>query len=418
MSFRHISLFSGVDAVGIAVRALGGETTATCETNPYCQQVLKLRLPDAEHFEDIRELAGEPGEEMMSGGFPCQDLSVAGLGKGLDGDRSGLWTEYARVISEVRPKLVLVENVPRLLGLHFERLLRDLFTIGYDCEWDVISAAAVGAPHLRERLWLLAYPHAEYEGPRAFGQPIKRSLLDLSEDGVKWPRAGYMRAGAVWESEPVAPRRTKRIDGKTYWAGVNLFGSGQLAMLPTPNARDWKDYGPSQGNRKSPNLGTAVHLFPTPSASSYGTNHGGAAGRVGQVRHSLESMARHDLWPAPSRAVGTGGPGRSEKRAGGLNLRTAAAEQNPGRGSLNPDWVEWMMGLPVGLTDLSCEEPIYHPYSEEPGPRVIASVPHRRERLSAIGNALVWLVPYWILSRYQANVGLPRTSHIRYEAFS
>lgn len=482
----HGSLFAGgVDGFSLAVGALGGRTVWNSEVNDYCARVLALRYPEAEQLGDVRELdAGVPRVDLLSGGFPCQDLSSAGNGAGLDGARSGLWTEFGRVIGLLRPELVMVENVPRLLGLHFERLLRDLYVLVYDCEWDVISAAAVGAPHLRERLWLLAYPSdGATAPPRALGRILRRCPLHIDSDGVKWPRAGAMCAGIVFESEPVAPRKTKRVDGRTYWVGVDLLSdfSWRARPWPSPNARDYKDVGdlacapvngllpravqmearglwptphgmpkdgavrvqgpsgnelgwavnrglfptPTNGDSRNSRNNTAGRtpggkhhsgttlsdlafngsLLPTPSAVSYDANQGGAAGRVSPVRHSLELMARQGLLPTPSRADGAGGPGTSPKRHGGKNLRTEVSKRQ--RGSLNPSWVEWMMAAPVGLTDVDCDEPVYVPFSEEPLPRVVERCPNRRRRLQAIGNSLVWLIPYWILSRYDERVGLP-----------
>lgn len=539
---RHVSTFAGCDAVGIAVEALGGRTVAYSEFDPtpkkgknakpgaleagpdgqqYNQRLLARRLPDAVALGDMTKIdwASVPEFDFASAGFPCQDLSAAGKGEGLDGKRSGLYVEVIRMIREARPKLVLVENVPRLLSLHFERLLRDLRDSGYDCEWDVISAAAVQAPHLRERLWLLAYPADDsFPAPRAMGAIKKICKLSLDDDGVKWPRSGLLVSGQVFELEPMAPRKTKRVDGRTYWVGVNLLGEGDGLLYPAS--------------------GELQRLLPSPSATSYGSNQGGAAGRTGQVRHSLESLARMgaleqpllptlnatdlngpnqldrrppgdndlptrvermeqglrpsprssdgsngvekglwptptstlgsngglvtpdkardggtlieavsqrmwptphgmprsncervqgasgnelrpvpasvdagsalgaetaDLWPTPSVADGHGGPGTSPKRTGGENLRTTVAKRE--RGSLNPDWVEWMMGLPVGWTDIDCESPVYRPFWDEPMPRVIKECPNRRQRLHAIGNSLVWLIPWFLLRRYSERCG-------------
>jgi DNA (cytosine-5)-methyltransferase 1 len=98
-----------------------------------------------------------PYVDVLCGGFPCQDISVAGRGEGIDGERSGLWAEYARLIRDLRPRYVIVENVAALLARGMERVLGDLAACGYDAEWDCIPASAVGAPHRRDRVWLVAY---------------------------------------------------------------------------------------------------------------------------------------------------------------------------------------------------------------------------------------------------------------------
>jgi DNA (cytosine-5)-methyltransferase 1 len=109
---------------------------------------------------------------VLCGGFPCQDLSYAGKGAGLEGERSGLWSEYARLIRELRPRYVVVENVSALLARGLGRVLGDLAASGYDAEWDCIPASAFGAPHRRDRLWLVAYPSGDDGGPRGTRRPV------------------------------------------------------------------------------------------------------------------------------------------------------------------------------------------------------------------------------------------------------
>src|SRR5262249_39831862 len=156
----------------------------------YCQRVLRKHWPDVPIWGDVRELSAEtladpvsgvlreqPGRgngtggtdtplfrfdgpqgiDLICGGFPCQDISVAGKGAGIDGERSGLWAEYARIIGEVRPRYAIIENVSALLGRGLQRVLWDLAQIGYDAEWHCIPASAVGAPHRRDRIWIVAY---------------------------------------------------------------------------------------------------------------------------------------------------------------------------------------------------------------------------------------------------------------------
>src|SRR5690606_28720166 len=102
--------------------------------------------PDARRFDDVRTVGAHnlAPVDLICGGFPCQDISVAGKGAGLDGERSGLWVEFARIVRELRPRFVVVENVPALLARGFGRVLGDLAACGYDAEWDCIPAAAVG----------------------------------------------------------------------------------------------------------------------------------------------------------------------------------------------------------------------------------------------------------------------------------
>lgn len=158
-----LDLFSGIGGFSLAGRWAGFVTVKFVEIDPYCQRVLAKHWPGVPIHDDIRTFDPKPlagAVDLITGGFPCQDISNAGRRAGIDGQRSGLWAEMARVIGLVRPRYVLVENVTALLGRGMGRVLGDLSAIGYDAEWHVIPAAAVGAPHLRERVWIVAHPNA------------------------------------------------------------------------------------------------------------------------------------------------------------------------------------------------------------------------------------------------------------------
>ncbi|HWV44569.1 MAG TPA: DNA (cytosine-5-)-methyltransferase [Nitrospira sp.] len=165
---RVLDLFSGIGGFSLGLERTGGfETVAFCEIEPFPRKVLAKHWPNVPCYEDVRTLTGERlaadgiAVDVICGGFPCQDLSTAGSGTGLDGDRSGLWFEFARLIREIRPQFVILENSPELLNGWMGDILRPLAQCGYDAEWDCIPARAVGAPHLRYRLWLIAYPSGD-----------------------------------------------------------------------------------------------------------------------------------------------------------------------------------------------------------------------------------------------------------------
>jgi len=163
-SLRVLDLFSGIGGFSLGLERAGMQTVAFCEIEPFPRAVLRKHWPNVPCYKDIRTLTAERlasdgiAADVICGGFPCQDISVAGKGAGIEGERSGLWSEYARLIGELRPRYVIVENVAALLGRGISRVLGDLSEIGYDAEWQVISAADVGAPHRRERVWIVAYP--------------------------------------------------------------------------------------------------------------------------------------------------------------------------------------------------------------------------------------------------------------------
>ncbi|MDF0543314.1 DNA cytosine methyltransferase [Sphingobium sp. H39-3-25] len=172
---RVLSLFAGIGGFDLGLERTGGfKTVAFCEIDPFCQRVLAKHWPEVPCYADIRELTADRlaadgiAVDIICGGFPCQDLSEAGRRAGIDGDRSGLWADYARLIGELRPRVAIVENVPELLsgggGQWFGRVLGDLAALGYDAVWHCIQAADLGAAHIRDRVWIAAYvPHTEEE---------------------------------------------------------------------------------------------------------------------------------------------------------------------------------------------------------------------------------------------------------------
>lgn len=163
----HIDLFSGIGGFALAARWAGVETVQFVEIDPFCQKVLKKHWPEVPIHDDVTTFRWD-GERpfLLTGGFPCQDVSLAGTGRGLSGERSGLWSEYARIIRDIRPRFVVVENSPGLLVRGMGTVLRDMAEAGYDAEWEVLSAQEIGAPHERERLFIVAYPHTEHGDTR------------------------------------------------------------------------------------------------------------------------------------------------------------------------------------------------------------------------------------------------------------
>ena len=154
------TLFAGIGGFDLGFERAGMVTRWQVEQDEFCRKVLARHFPHAKRYEDVRDVGASNLErvDVVCGGFPCQDISTGGAGEGIEGSRSGLWSEYARIISEIRPRYVVVENVTALLVRGLERVLADLAACGYDAEWDCIPASAIGAPHRRDRLWLVAYP--------------------------------------------------------------------------------------------------------------------------------------------------------------------------------------------------------------------------------------------------------------------
>ena len=294
---RVLSLFSGIGGLDLAAEWAGMETVAFCEIEPFAVQVLERRFPAIENHGDItrftnrtlRELGGSPFHrfkcpadyngtiDVIHGGFPCQDLSVAGKQAGLEGARSGLWFEMLRVIAECRPAFVLAENVRGAVNLALDTVYSNLVGEGYKVYPYVIPASAVGAPHKRERLFVVgvrkdvAYAYAE----RLQGR--ERGFAFLEQGAPALESASERGEGCLWPTPCVHGNYNRRGLSET-------SGDG---------------------------LATAVRMWPTPTA------------------HNAKEMA------APS----------EHQR----NTPTLAAQAG---GALNPPWVEWLMGWPIGWTDL------------------------------------------------------------------
>jgi DNA (cytosine-5)-methyltransferase 1 len=166
-----LDLFSGIGGIALALSEWV-KPIAYCENERYAQGVLLSRmrsgeLPVAPIWDDVRTLSRESllvDVDVISGGFPCQDISVAGNGAGLAGERSGLYFEIRRLVSELRPRFVFLENVPAITLRGLEQITLDFTQVGYDTRWTIISAAEIGAPHLRERWWLLAHDSSKRWG--------------------------------------------------------------------------------------------------------------------------------------------------------------------------------------------------------------------------------------------------------------
>jgi DNA (cytosine-5)-methyltransferase 1 len=211
MTLRVLDLFSGIGGFSLGLEQAGMRTVAFCECDPYCRRVLARHWPGVPIYDDVRTLTADAlrrdgiAVDLICGGFPCQDISTAGRGLGLAGERSGLWRDFARLIGELRPCFVVVENVAALLGRGLLDVLGDIAARGYDAEWQVVSACDVGAPHVRERVWLVAYPseaglsrHQPLWGRvcSAAGQASTQFGDRVVPCGAQWPQlGGYLRVG-------------------------------------------------------------------------------------------------------------------------------------------------------------------------------------------------------------------------------
>ena len=216
---KVLDCFAGIGGFSCGLERTGGfETVAFCEIEPFCQKVLNKHWPDVPVYSDIRELSRErlesdgiSGIDVITGGFPCQDISVAGKQAGITGERSGLWSELARLIGDIRPKYAIMENVTALIsgdrGRWFGRVLGDLAEIGYDAEWHCIPASELGANHHRDRVWILAYPKLYTDTSNR----IEKGQKDAIQGKRGEKRLARVSAGASPNAQVLADSNNQRL---------------------------------------------------------------------------------------------------------------------------------------------------------------------------------------------------------------
>lgn len=214
---NELALFAGIGGGILGGQLLGWRTRCAVELDPFARDILLARQAD-EHllrfpiWDDVRTFDGRPWRgaiDVISGGFPCQDISSAGAGKGLAGGRSGLWFEMLRIVGEVRPRLVFIENSPHLRTRGLGTVLEGLASLGYDARWGVLGAWHLGAPHKRDRMWILS--HADNGGEQF--QPKHAKAAEPSEAfGVA--RGEWECSHAHGENGRVEPGRRRGAGGE------------------------------------------------------------------------------------------------------------------------------------------------------------------------------------------------------------
>ncbi|MFH1807574.1 MAG: DNA cytosine methyltransferase [Pseudomonadota bacterium] len=375
MTIRIGSLFSGIGALDFAAQAcFDGRVVWHCEADSYCARVLERRWPDVPWYPDVRQLEGRVLEpvDVLVGGFPCTDLSTAGKGAGLTGKHSGLYFEMLRLVGELKPQHVVIENVQKLFFTYQPLLDEHFAALGYGLAWMYTSAANVGAGHWRRRVFVVGERGA---APR--GQMMK----PVGRDFTTWP--GYNGGGRSWPTPTAGDAKasgSRSLSSSKAHAGTSLTDAVRVDRTVS-GVRPWSTPTvamatngdcPSERRRRSPGL------------------------------HAQAAMAQEVRpWPTPNARDQRSGKGGAEapfnrRRVGSLQLTEVVG------GCLNPAWVEHLMGLPEGWTDLDVptqamvvlpEWPAWGGEEQRPWepPRLVAprSLVHRRARLKALGNAVV-----------------------------
>ena len=303
-----LDIFSGIGGFSIGLEAASMQTVAFCEINPFCRKILTRHWPSIPIFSDIttihkEDLKALPRIDVIAGGFPCQDISVAGKGGGINAKRSGLWKEFARLINDIRPKYAIIENVANLRSTGLISVLQDLWEIGYDAEWHCIPASAFGAPHRRDRIWIIAYPACLCKVGLSIGKEETESTFG----------DGYKNA-----SDPDC----KRCEHREYnQQGRCLPGNKNRKYPQTQQERDIRKSGASQ----------ICKIFPD--TDQQGLQRCGGFKEISPI-FTQEQIGMYYC----SRGIKQWGKEPSE-------VPRLKDER------LNPDWVEWLMGYPISWTD-------------------------------------------------------------------
>jgi DNA (cytosine-5)-methyltransferase 1 len=259
---NELALFAGAGGGILGGKLLGWRTVCAVEWEPYPASVLLARqndgsLPPFPIWDDVQTFDGNPWRgivDVVSGGFPCQDISAAGKGAGIDGERSGMWGEMARVIREVRPRFVFVENSPMLTSRGLGRVLGDLASMGFDARWGVLGAADIGANHQRDRIWIVAkwrgqLSHAQHDRIRRWEQQSqsieeKNANVAHSRYWRRWDKRIAERGqnpqgewatdsssfgrSSWWSTEPSIPRVADGVAARV--ERLKAIGNGQVPL--------------------------------------------------------------------------------------------------------------------------------------------------------------------------------------------
>lgn len=242
---RVLDLFSGIGGFSLGLERTGGfETVAFCEIEPFPRKVLAKHWPEVPCYEDVRTLTAErlaadgvSGIDVITGGFPCQDLSASGKQVGFEGERSSLYGEVLRLARDIRPGFIALENVANLLvgerGAWFGTLLGDLASIGYDAEWFYIPACWLGANHARTRVWIVAYPNEIGCRGLALGFDTLRQFERRASQEVWSPKLAPPAICGVDDGIPDRVDRLAALGNAVVPQIPELIGRAILASLET-----------------------------------------------------------------------------------------------------------------------------------------------------------------------------------------
>lgn len=251
-TWNILDTFAGIGGFSLGMEKTGRfKTVGFVEINPYPCKILQRHWPGVPIYNDIREFTAERVRsdrlireriDIITGGFPCTDVSVAGKRAGITGEATGLWKELARIIGEFRPTYAIMENVSALLagdrGLWFGEVLGDLAALGYDAEWHCITASSVGAPHRRDRVWIIAHTDEQRGGERIVPQPdvehdIRKPPKLRNEKGKTESKLADSESGGLEPGRRPGDAKVQRTDGAAY----TNDGGSKVADSDRPDER-------------------------------------------------------------------------------------------------------------------------------------------------------------------------------------
>ena len=354
------SLFSGIGGFELGLERTGGfKTVWQCEKDEFCLKVLAKHWPDVKRFTDIKEMGIEeniPYVDVICGGFPCQPVSCAGKRKGKE-DKRWLWPEFYRIVCQVKPRWVLVENVPGLLsadsGRLFAGILRDLASSGYDAEWNIVSAAGVGAPHLRKRVFVVAHSN-KFDGHN--GGPGTSEVCRKRE-----------QATIISGSEDDVAHTASQQDNTQY---IESRGLGEQFRGTLADRREAIR---PEDRQASHNVlgGCSQDVAHTISLGRHGRAGMFGQGWRGESENGCAESANTDIERL------------EEWNGGNSESRSCTTTDGCNRWSVEPRLGMFVDGLSEGLADA------WRPGWEDGTPRIAAGVKGRVDRLRALGNAIV-----------------------------
>lgn len=396
------SLFSGIGGIDLAFERAGFRIVFQVEIDEYCTRILEQHWPDVARYRDVKECGSRnlPAVDVLAGGFPCQDISNAGKKAGIkEGTRSGLWIEFARIIGEIRPAVVLLENVAAITSRDGIKVISDLTEMGYDAEWGIIPASAVGAPHERKRWFCVAYrnglrqlqPEGDVAAIGGWPEYSRTELGDAERSGRSWvARRGAGSQPADGHSRPEQSSEAARNTRSS------LHGSLELAHAPS-SGRKALNSGATAGEE------ARQRRLDGSSQSDLGDAAGEGLSQSRQPRLATpetESRAGLDAQPERSGELGNAESfGVQGDRAARLEVAGTQLEQGLyGRASAGSGWEDrptqsiFCRAVDGLSRQLDCSRwPAYRGEAQKAweAPRIAYDVPNRVARIRALGNAVV-----------------------------